>query len=215
MDLYLFYNCINNLSEVLETPEDRLTLRHQIMVNDPLVFSFYLRNLNKKPNSIYSGGNPVVTPEAAKEAAGKGGIPKAPPLPPGAPGAEAAEAAKKGKKGKGPKMSVADKLAQKQLKGMKDKEKADKEKKEADNKKAGEEAEKQEDADQAAEIEKAQQDSEDAGELDGIKNFLKSMARIIIGILMVLVIPIVPFVMITFYSFKKLGAFFEINMNRL
>ena len=56
---------------------------------------------------------------------------------------------------------------------------------------------------------------EDAGDLDGLKKFLKSVARIIIGLLMILIIPIVPFVMITFYAFKNLGEFFEINMNRL
>ena len=189
MDLYLFYNCINNITEVLETPEDRLTLRHQIMVNDPLVFSFYLKNLNKKPTSIYSGGAAAAAPAAAAPAA-----------------AAAAPAAAKG---------AQNQLAAMQVKEKQDKAKADKEKAAEDDKKAAEDADKQEDADQAAEIEKAQQDSENAGDLDGIKKFLKSVARIIIGILMTLIIPIVPFVMVTFYSFKKLGAFFEINMNRL
>jgi len=188
MDLYLFYNCINNITEVLETPEDRLTLKHQIMVNDPLVFNFYLKNLNKKPTSIYSGG-------AAGPAAAAAG--------------PAAAAAEKG--ASDPKKE----LAQKKLNKINADEKATKEKKDADEKKAGEDAEKQEDADQAAEIEKAQQDSENASDTDGIQKILKSLARILIGILITLIVPIVPFVMITFYSFKKLGSFFEINMNRL
>jgi hypothetical protein len=211
MDLYLFYNCINNITEVLETPEDRLTLKHQIMVNDPLVFSFYLKNLNKNPTTIYSGGAAV-----AAAAATKGGIPGSLPIPsggPAPPGAKvAAAAANKGKNGKG---SPQNQLAAMQVKEKKDKAASDKKKKDEDEKKADEDAEKQEDSDQAAEIEKAQQDSENASDTDGIKKMLKALARIIIGILMILIIPIVPFVMITFYSFKKLGSFFEINMNRL
>ena len=142
MDLYLFYNCVNNLTEVLETPEDRLTLRHQIMVNDPLVFSFYLKNLNKKPTSIYSGGGTGPTAAVAPP-------PPPPPPPPTPPPGAAAAAAKvapvpgaaaaakvadkkgdgkgkdgKGKDGKGKgekkeKMSKTDQLAAKQLKDAK------------------------------------------------------------------------------------------------
>ena len=68
MDLYLFYNCINNLNEVLNTPNNELTLRHKIMINDPLVFNFYLNNLKKIPFKNMSAGAAV----AAKAGAGKG-----------------------------------------------------------------------------------------------------------------------------------------------
>ena len=65
------------------------------------------------------------------------------------------------------------------------------------------------------EVEKASASSENAGELDGLKKALKTLSRLIVGLLTILMIPLVPWVMITIYSFKNLANFFEINTNRL
>lgn len=197
MDLYLFYNCINNIIEVSQTPENKLTLRHQIMVNDPLVFNFYLKNLNiKTPQFLSGGANPEAKPAKVK---------------------------------KDKNTDAQSQLLQLQLKEAKRKENENKEnqkkKKEAikaeEKKKKEEEAEEQkkeekeqDNADEEA-INKAQEDSENSGELDGLKNFLKSISKIIVGFFVILMMPIIPFFMVTFYSLKNLGVFFEINMNRL
>ena len=168
------------------------------MVNDPLVFNFYLKKL--KPINFQSHGGAALAKTAAE--AGKG------------VGKGAAVKGAEDKKEDTP-AEVRAKINKKKLEQIENKEKATKEKKAADEKKEGEDAEKAEEDEQQAEIDKASADSENAGELDGLKKFLQSMSKIIIGLLFVLMIPIVPFVMITFYAFKNLGVFIEIHMNRL
>lgn len=219
MDLYLFYNCLNNISEVISTPENKLTLKHQIIINDPLVLPFYLKKLNlnslnnsfSMPKTINVGGAAVVAKAAA--ASGKGGLParmpSAPPggvrgAPPGGvPGAP------------GGKKSAQEQLAEEKLKDKKKKEEDNKKKKNEQNKKDSEDAEKADEDAQAAEVEAALENSKEAGDLDGLKKFLKTFGRILIGFLVVLMIPIIPFVLVTFYAFKNLQGFFTVNMNRL
>lgn len=207
MDLYLFYNCLNNISEVISTPENKLTLKHQIIINDPLVLPFYLKKLNlnslnnsfSMPKTINVGGAAVAAKAAA--AAGKDGVPAAPPG--GVPGAP------DGKK------SAQEQLAEEKLKEKKQKEEDNKKKQNEQNKKDAEDAEKADEDAQAAEVEAALENSKEAGDLDGLKKFLKTFGRIIIGFLVVLMIPIIPFVLVTIYAFKNLQGFFTVNMNRL
>jgi hypothetical protein len=198
MDLYLFYNCLNNISEVISTPENKLTLKHQIIINDPLVLPFYLKKLNlnalnnnfSMPKTINVGGASATGVAAAS---GNGGVP-------GAPG---------GKK------SAQEQLAQEKLKDKKKKEEDNKKKKNDQNKKDADNAEKADEDAQSAEVEEALENSKDAGDLDGLKKFLKTFGKILIGFLVVLMIPIIPFVLVTIYAFKNLQGFFTVNMNRL
>ena len=190
MDLYLFFNCINNISEIIKTPEDKISLKHELMINDPLIFNFYTKNLSNIPKSL-NGGFHI------------GG------------GGKLAAASKVAETVKAANTKEADKGA-KGKEGPKGKEgKKGKEGSKEDDNKARTNDEAAEDQALEEEIDQVSADSESAGELDGLKKFLKSFARLIVGFLTILMIPIVPWVMITIYSFKKLGNFFEINTNRL
>ena len=218
MDLYLFYNCLNNISEVISTPENKLTLKHQIIINDPLVLPFYLKKLNlnslnnsfSMPKTINVGGAAVAAKAAA--ASGKGGLPAGLPAAP-PPGMPAPPGGVPG--APGGKKSAQEQLAEEKLKEKKQKEEDNKKKKNDQNKKDSENAEKADEDAQAAEVEAALENSKDAGDLDGLKKFLKTFGRILIGFLVILMIPIIPFVLVTIYSFKKLQGFFTVNMNRL
>lgn len=202
MDLYLFYNCLNNISEVISTPENKLTLKHQIIINDPLVLPFYLKKLNLNtinnsfsiPKTINVGG------AVAAKLADTGGPPGENPPPPS---------------DQGGKPSAQEQLAQEKLKDKKNKGEDNKKKKNEQNKKDADNAEKADEDSQAAEVEAALENSKDAGDLDGLKKMLKTFGRILIGFLVLLMIPIIPFVLITFYAFKNLQGFFTVNMNRL
>ena len=209
MDLYLFYNCVNNISEIIETPEKEISLRHELMINDPLIHKFYLDNLSKIPKSINSssyiggGGEGALGKAAASKGAPPGATPGAPAGgPPGAPAPDG-----KGKKGKKGKKDKKDKKGDKEGDNKKDGDAA--------NNKAKSEAEAEEDKALEEEVEKASEASENAGELDGLKKILKTLTRLIVGFLTILMLPLVPWVMITIYSFKNLANFFEINTNRL
>ena len=210
MDLYLFYNCLNNISEVISTPENKLTLKHQIIINDPLVLPFYLKKLNLNslnnsfsiPKTINVGGKLPAGMSAGMPA----GIP-APPAPPAPPAGMPAPP--------GGKPSAQEQLAQEKLKDKKKKEEDNKKKKNDQNKKDAENAEKADEDSKAAEVEAALENSKDDGDLDGLKKMLKTFGRILIGFLVLLVLPIIPFVLVTFYAFKNLQGFFTVNMNRL
>lgn len=188
MDLYLFYNCVNNITEIIETPESKISLRHELMLNDPLINNFYLNNLSIIPKSINSsvGGAAAVKTGKLLNAVGK---------------------LTNSADGKLPNPADKKLLNQADKKNYKNRE-------EGDNK-GKSKAEALEDKALEEEIEKASIAAENAGELDGLKKFLKKLSKLIIGLLFVLIIPIIPWVMITFYSFKKLANFFEINTNRL
>lgn len=210
MDLYLFYNCLNNISEVISTPENKLTLKHQIIINDPLVLPFYLKKLNLNslnnsfsiPKTINVGGKLPAGMPAGMPA----GIP-ALPAPPAPPAGMPAPP--------GGKPSAQEQLAQEKLKDKKKKEEDNKKKKNDQNKKDAENAEKADEDSKAAEVEAALENSKDDGDLDGLKKMLKTFGRILIGFLVLLVLPIIPFVLVTFYAFKNLQGFFTVNMNRL
>ena len=220
MDLYLFYNCLNNISEVISTPENKLTLKHQIIINDPLVLPFYLKKLNLNslnnsfsiPKTINVGGKLPAGMPAGMPA----GIP-APPAPPaGIPAPPAPPAPPAGMPAPpGGKPSAQEQLAQEKLKDKKKKEEDNKKKKNDQNKKDAENAEKADEDSKAAEVEAALENSKDDGDLDGLKKMLKTFGRILIGFLVLLVLPIIPFVLVTFYAFKNLQGFFTVNMNRL
>jgi hypothetical protein len=183
MDLYLFYNCFNNLKEIYETPDNKLTLRHQYLFNNPLLLSEYFDRTKYKPIYLdsFSGGGTGAVKLAAGAAAGKG--------------KDAAAATTKGK-GKG-----TDAAAAKGKGAGKENNKSENDKSENDTS----ENDVQSELDSGA----------DEDELAGIKKTIKAFMKIIIGIILVICIPIVPWILISFYAFKNLGEFLEINMNRL
>ena len=187
MDLYLFYNCFNNLKEIHETPENRLTLRHQYLFNNPLLLSEYFDKAkfkpiildNRSPTYFHSGGKNkkkegegAASEGAASEgAAGEGDAKKE-----GAAGE--GDAKKEGAAGEG------------------------------EGEGAGEPEATEEDV-------KETLDTEAEDELENFKKVIKKFMKIIIGIIMAICIPIVPWILITFYAFKNMGEFLDINMNRL
>lgn len=168
MDLYLFYNCFNNLKEIYETPDNKLTLRHQYLFNNPLLLSEYFDRTKYKPIYLdsFSGGDAAKL--AAAAAAGKGKL-------------AAATAAAKGT-GKA-------------------------------NKKSGGDTSENDTSEN--DVQSELDSGADEDELAGIKKTIKAFMKIIIGIILVICIPIVPWILISFYAFKNLGEFLEINMNRL
>ena len=170
MDLYLFYNCFNNLKEIYETPDNKLTLRHQYLFNNPLLLSEYFDRTKYKPIYLdsFSGGAAAAAKLAAAKLAAAAGK-----------GAAAAKGKGAGK---------------------------------ANNKSENDTSEN----DTSENDVQSELDSgADEDELAGIKKTIKAFMKIIIGIILVICIPIVPWILISFYAFKNLGEFLEINMNRL
>ena len=155
MDLYLFYNCFNNLKEIYETPENKLTLRHQYLFNNPLLLSEYFDRTKFQPividSFVYEQDGGVLKPPK---------MPKPPKIP------------------KPPGDDAPKEISENDVKSEVD-------------------------------------SGADEDELEGIKKIIKKFMKIIIGIIVVISIPIVPWILISFYAFKNLGDFLEINMNRL
>ena len=191
MDLYLFYNCINNLMEIYDTPEHSLTLRHQYLFNNPLLLSEYFDKTKYKPILYNLEGGFVglalkvgakVGPGLAKaalkggpKAASKGGPSSASKAVPGPKDIMAKF---------GSKMPTPAKFGSKMLSSPTSAPAAD-----TGNKSVSK-----------------------TGEFNKI---IKKFIRLIMIIVFIICIPFAPWIFISFYAFKNLGKFIEVNMNRL
>ena len=217
MDLYLLYNCVNNISEIIETPEKKISLRHELMINDPLIHKFYLDNLYKIPKSInsssYIGGSGLMKAMKAMEAMKEMKAMKA--MGPVLKKTNVANIVQNPPVAQAGKKPQAGTVAKKPQAGTKEEDKKKEDKKKEEDKQAKSSAEAEEDKALEEEVEKASAGSENVGELDGLKKFLKKFSKLIIGLLVILIMPLAPWVLITIYSFKNLATFFEINTNRL
>jgi predicted secreted protein len=168
MDLYLFYNGINNLIDIYNVPEDKVSIKHTYLFNDPLLLSQYV-------NTKLFTCTTINTDEQY------GG-------------------AKKKKKGNSAEKNAAEAEKKRIKAGLKEQKAA--------AKGASEKV-------SSADVDSTLKESEDEDEMAQFKKIIKQFMKIIIGIIIVICIPIVPWVLISFYAFKSLGNFIEINMNRL
>ena len=221
MDLYLFYNCICNMNEIFTKNDDELTLEDEKLFNNPLVlYNYYNNSLYKTGHVAEALANPGLTITAAQYAtSGVSGLgnsirsiqigsakDKA--------AAKAEKAAKKDAKKKAKKEAKEAKKAEKEAK------KGEKgEKKEGENpddpKKPKEGAkEKLKGAIKEGAL-KGFARRENQEETDELIDMLKTFMKTIIIILIIVCIPIVPWILISFYAFQNLSGFIQNNLNNL
>ena len=213
MDLYIFYNCINKIINIIEISEHELNNTHVDFVNNPLT----LVNQNTSPNHNLIGGAAAIAKLGPTLLKNKNTIKKG------------IDALKKGNldasklqdlqssipgnlKGKLPMGKFQGSIpGNSKLQGLKSKM--------TQMTQVQEQTPKEEAAPEGKSnsdfVSEGFDDEAEDSETANLKKTLKLMLKICLYFLIILLLPLVPWIYISFIAFKKLYSFLELNVKKL